>query len=432
MSLIKLGLTQPTVTEQRSNPLESPSVPLSAGWGWGWLEGGRGSDAGELISDATAMQHSTVYSCVRILAESVSSLPLQLFTNTQNGKIQDVNSPLSYLLSVAPNEEMTSISWIETVMTHLSLTGNSYSEIQRSPDDGSPVALWPLNPRLTVPVRLPNGDLAYKTTDGEVAGKQRVIQSKDILHPLLNSWDGLVGMSPILQARQAVGLGIAAEKYGARLFANGAIPQLVMSNEAKFKPEDKHRMRADWEALQSAGNQHRIAILDQGTKLDKISMTAEESQFLGTRMYTRSDIAALFRVPSHYVGENQKLSNSNTEQMNSQFVTETLRPYLSKLEAEITRKLLRPSGKPNTLTVKFNDAERLRGDNASQTVAAATGRQWGWLSANDVRRSMGLNEGPPSLDEYITPINMENSIALLDSTATKPIQQPNEEGSTNE
>ena len=416
MAILTLGLSSP---ERRSAP-DIPVVPLASFSNWEFLLGGGiGSEAGEPINDVTAMQITTVFSCIRILAESVASLPLRLFTLTERGKIQELLNPLHHLLSVAPNEEMTSFTWIETMMCHLALTGNSYTQIQRSLD-GTPIALWPLSPRLTAPFRLPNGSLAYKTTDGMAAGQNRILVADDVLCIPLTSFDGLVGMSPILQARQTLGMAVAAEKFGARLFRNFAVPQIALTSKAKIKAEDRLKIKQDWESLQSGSNQHRVAVLDQDLTLEKISITPEEGQFLETRHYTRADIAALFRVPAHMVGELLKLSNSNTENMNLSFVVDTLRPYLSRIEAEISKKLLpREAGKLTTLTVAFDVSERMRGDSAAQAAWATAGRNGGWLTGNDVRRSQGLNEAGPELDVFICPINYQNAARLLDEPAEK-------------
>jgi HK97 family phage portal protein len=229
-----------------------------------------------------------------------------------------------------------------------------------------------------------------------------------------------------MQAKRTLGLSIAAEKYGSRLFSNSAIPSVVLTTENKVKPEDRMKMRQDWEVLQGGKNQHRLAVLDQGLKVEKLSVTNEEAQFLELRQFTRAEIASLFRIPVHMVGELQKLSNSNTENMNLSFVVDTLRPYISRIEAEVTKKLLpREAGKPSSLQVQFDTSERLRGDTVAQTAGAATGRQWGWLTANDVRRSMGLNEGGPELDVYINPVNMENSRRLLDVPTPEKETVPN-------
>jgi len=373
----------------------------------------------------TPMKISTVYTCIRVLAESVASLPLRLLKITPQGRIQELENPLHYLLSVSPNPEMTSFVYFETVTAHLSLTGNSYSEIQRAAD-GSPIALWPLNPRLTNPVRLPNGDLAYETTDGELGSRKRLLLSANVLHVPLTSFDGIVGLSPIMQAARALGLASAAEKFGSRLFLNGAMPQLAMTTSARVKPEDKLKMRQDWETLHSGVNQHRMAVLDQDVKIEKLSLSPEESQFLLTRVHQRSDICAIFRVPVHMAGSEQKLSNSNVEQINLAFITDTLRPLLSRIEAEIVRKLLPSSqGKVSTLTVQFDLSERQRGDTAAQVSLIAAGRQWGVLSANDGLRILGLPVAGPTEDTRMVPINMQNADRLLDAPAQIETVVPN-------
>lgn len=381
MKIQTLGLSPPEI---RSGALDSFATPGITSANWSILGMGDPTASGENINDVTALQISTVFSCIRVLSESVASLPLRLFNQTERGRIQEQINPLHHLLAVAPNEEMSSFTWVETTMCHLALTGNAYSQIQRAAD-GSPVALWPLNPRVTNPIRTPDGSLAYRTNDG---GTGRILASKDVLHCPLTSFDGLIGMSPVMQARQMLGHDVAAEKFASRLFANYAMPQLALLTKKKVLPEDKSKMRHDWEALQSGSNQHRIAILDSETTLEKLSLTADECQFLQSRQFTRAGIAALFRVPAHMVGELQKLSNSNTENMNLSFVVDTLRPYLSRIEAEISRKLLpRVPGKINTLTVSFDVAERMRGDSAAQAAWANAGRKGGWLTGNDVRRS---------------------------------------------
>jgi HK97 family phage portal protein len=225
--------------ERRGNPLDNPAVPLSLGGGWGWLlDDGRRTEAGEPITDVTALKISTIYSCVRVLSESIASLPIRLLRVTPQGRVQEIEDPLYHLLAIAPNPEMTSFVYFETVAFHLSLTGNSYSEIERS-QGGAPIALWPLNPRLTRAIRLPNGNLAYQTQDGEVGGSYRTIQAKDMIHVPLMSFDGIVGLSPIMQAARALGLAAGTEKFGSRLFANYAAPNIAILTKAKVMPDDK-------------------------------------------------------------------------------------------------------------------------------------------------------------------------------------------------
>jgi HK97 family phage portal protein len=246
-------------------------------------------------------------------------------------------------------------------------------------------------------------------------GQTRIIAAENMLHVPLTTWDGIVGMSPILQAKQTLGMAVASERFGNRFFANYAMPQMALLSKKVIKPEDKHKMRRDWERLQSGANQHRVAVIDQEMDLKVLSVTPEEAQFLEQRRYTRADIGALFKIPLHYLGDNTKLANASVEGQNLSFVVDTLRPYIVRLEAEITRKLLkREPGSEAKLTVSFDVSERLRGDSAAQAAWATAGRNGGWLSANDVRRAQGLNEGGPELNVYLAPVNYQNAEKLLD------------------
>jgi HK97 family phage portal protein len=402
--------------EIRANPLDNPSNPLSLTGGWEWIfDGGRSTDAGETINDQTALKISTVFACVRVLSESVASLPLRLLRVTPTGSVREVEDPLYSLLAIAPNAEMTAYMYWETVTFHLSLTGNSYSEIERT-TDGAPLGLWPLNPRLTRAIRLPSGDLAFETQDGETGGNRRIIQAANMLHIPLMSWDGIVGLSPIMQAARALGLAAGTEKFGSRLFANYATPNIAITTAHKYKAEDKQKIRRDWEELQSGSNQHRVAVLDEGMDIKRLSVTPDEAQFLQTRVHQRSEICAIFRVPVHMAGSEQKLSNSNVEQINLSYIVDTLRPILSRIEAEVVKKLMpRDSGKGSTLTVQFDLSERQRGDTAAQVSLIACGRQWGVLSANDGRRILGLPAtAGPADDVRMVQVNMQNAERLLD------------------
>jgi HK97 family phage portal protein len=301
----------------------------------------------------------------------------------------------------------------------LVLTGNCYSQIQRDSDQ-NPIALYPLSPRLTRPYRLANGTLVYKTEDG---GVQRTLKSSDVLHVKTFAFDGLLGISPILECKRLLGGQIAAEKMGSRLFANNATPSgiLTLPTGTKAKPEDKPKMRADWESQQQGSNQHRINILDGGATFTPLSITNQEAQFLETRQMQRADIGAIYRISSHLLGSEVRQTDANVESMNLQFITQTLRPYLSKFESAIARTILpRTPGRNSEFSVAFNVAEMLRGDSAAKAVWAQTGRNAGYLTANDVRRAEGLNEGGPELDVYITQIQYQNSERLLDAPAPAP------------
>lgn len=410
--------------ETRANPLNNPAVSLSSPAIWSWITGGEPTASGEEVNHFTAMQAVSVYACVRVIAESVASLPLKLYELTDKGRLEAVDAPLWSLLAVAPNSEMSAFTFWETLTGCLTLTGNGYAQIVR--DKGKRIAeLLPLHPLKTEPYRNPDGVLAYRTTDGESNGKWRIMPADDVLHVPLFSYDGLKGLSPIMQARQSIGLARAAEKFGARFFGNGSRPGGVMSTTSQLDEKAQQNTKESWERTVSGTNQGRTAFLTGDWKYQQIGLSPEESQFLATRKFQREEIAALFRVPPNMIGDTSRLSNSNHEQSALSFVTDTLRPYLCRIEGEIIRKLLPSSGRNSgRYVVSFDVSERTRGDFATTMTGYSTGRQWGWYSANDVRREIGENPGGPALDVYLVPVNMVNAEMLLKDPEPPPAVLP--------
>jgi HK97 family phage portal protein len=404
--------------EQRDgSPLDNPAVPLNSPAIWDWLIGGEPTASGELINERTALQITTVYACVRVLAESVASLPFKLFELMGNGRRLAVEATLYYLLAYEPNPEMSSFTFFETLTGCLALTGNCYAQIERNANR-QPVALWPLHPLKTEPFRQANNSIAFRTSDGMTSGATRIIQAQDVLHIPLFSFDGLRGISPIGLARQSLGLAKATEKFGARFFGNGSRPGGVLTNKGP-RPDEKTQkeLKESWNREHGGTNQGKTAFLFGGDwDYKQIGLSPEDSQFLATRQFQRAEIAGFFRVPPHMVGDTTRLSNSNHEQQSLQFVTDTLRPYLGRFEAEFLRKLLPRQGcKASKYVVAFDVSERCRGDFATTQAGFAAGRQWGWYTANDVLRKLGDNAGGPELDTYIVPVNMQNAARLLDT-----------------
>jgi HK97 family phage portal protein len=403
---------------EKRDALEVQGSGFNLGAIWNFLDGGsRGNESDEPVNDATALSISTVYSCCRVLGDAIASLPCRVYKTTPNGKMEDTDASLAHLLQIEANPETSAFSFFETFVAHLNLRGNSYAEIQRNAA-GDPIALWNLDPRKTEPVRLGvDGDLWYKTSDGMTAGQTRVIAVEDMLHVVLFSWDGIQGISPVAMLRQTLGLAISQQKFSARLLKNNAVPALALTTSQKVKPEDKQKMRLDWEQQQLGGNQRRIAILDGDMKVETLGLSAEDSELLASRSFSRCEIAAAFRVPASMVGDMTRLSNSNHEQQSLDFVQSSLIPVLKRIEIEFRRKLLPPSpiGQPNKSFIQFDVRERLRGDFESMMTGYATGKQWGFYSTNDVRKELGENPIGPVGDVYWTPVNMQNSKLLLDT-----------------
>ena len=362
---------------EKRDALEVQGNGFNLGAIWNFLDGGgQNNESGESVNDATSLSIATVFTCCRVLADGVASLPCRIYRQTPTGKQEDIDAALSHLLQIAPNDETSAYSFFETLATHLNLRGNSYAEIQRNAA-GDPIALWNLDPRKCEPVRLGvNGTLAYKCSDGMGPNQTRIIAKENMLHVPLFSWDGIVGISPIAMLRQTLGLTIAQQKFAARIIRNNAVPALALNFPGKIKPEDKAKLRDNWEELQSGGSQRRVAILDQGLTIETLGLSAEDSELLASRSFSRSEIAAAFRVPASMVGDLTRLSNSNHEQQSLSFVTDSLSPLLKRIEIEFRRKLLppAPNGKPNTSFIQFDIRERLKSDFAS-TMQGLCGRQ---------------------------------------------------------
>jgi HK97 family phage portal protein len=411
-----------TSLELRGNSLNNPSVPLSAAGFLAWAASAEPTASGEQVTLNTALQQITVNACVRVLSGAVASLPLYVYELTAGGRQIDYDHQLARMLRWEPNDEMTAFTLWESMVGALALTGNCYAEIQRDAG-GRAVALWPLHPQLTEPVRTTAGDLAYDTTDGMTLGQMRRIPSADMIHVLLFSLNGLKGLSPIQMARQGIGLARAAEKYGARFFGNGARPSGVLTNAGTLTDKQKAEMKETWNQTQGGEHQGSIAVLPGAWTYTQIGISPEDAQFLATRNFQRSDIAAIWGVPPHMVGDTSRLSNNNAEQQSLSFVTDTLRPYLNRFESEIVRKLLPNLGRnAGRFQIEFDVSERLRGDFKTTMEGFAIGKQWGFLNTNDIHKDLRMNPIGPEGDIYWAPVNMQNAALLLETEPT--LDQP--------
>ena len=356
-----------------------------------------GSTAGKNVNERSAMQMTAVYSCVRVLSEAVAGLPLHLYKyRSDGGKEKAIDNPLYFLLHDEPNPEMTSFVFRETLMTHLLLWGNAYAQIIRN-GKGEVVALYPLMPNRMTVDRDENGRLYYKYyrgSDEAIRSKEYevILSPYDVLHIPGLGFDGLVGYSPIAMAKNAIGLAIATEEYGAKFFANGAAPSGVLEHPGTLKNPDK--VRESWNAtFGGSHNANKVAVLEEGMKYTPISISPEQAQFLETRKFQINEIARIFRVPPHMVGDLEKSSFSNIEQQSLEFVKYTLEPWLVRWEQSMVRSLLSPSEKREYF-IKFNVDGLLRGDYASRMSGYATARQNGWMSANDIRELENLDRIP--------------------------------------
>ena len=392
------------------------------------------SASGKPVTERSAMQMTAVYSCVRILAEAVAGLPIHLYRYTEDGgKEKALDHPLYRLLHDEPNPEMSSFVFRETLMTHLLLWGNAYAQVIRN-GKGEVVALYPLMPNKMTVDRDENGQLYYtyrrsKEEAPTMGGSSVTLKPSDVLHIPGLGFDGLVGYSPIAMAKNSIGMAIACEEYGAKFFANGATPGGILEHPGTVK--DPQRVRDSWNsAFGGSANANKVAVLEEGMKYTPISISPEQAQFLETRKFQINEIARIFRVPPHMVGDLEKSSFSNIEQQSLEFVKYTLDPWVVRWEQSIQRALLTQDEKA-LYFVKFNLEGLLRGDYQSRMNGYAIGRQNGWMSANDIRELENLDRIPAEDGGDLYLIN-GNMLPLKNAGAYANITTEGKENETDE
>lgn len=371
-------------------------VDKAADAGYSFLFGR--TTSGKPVNERTAMQTTAVYACVRILAEAVASLPLHVYEYQDDGGKKLVHDhPLYYLLHDEPNPEMTSFVFRETLMSHLLIWGNAYAQIIRD-GAGRVLGLYPLLPDKMEVQRDDKGNIYYvysRNSDENPTFKEYgniKLKAEDVLHIPGLGFDGLIGYSPIAMAKNAVGMTLACEEYGASFFANGANPGGVLEHPGVLK--DPSKVRESWNSVyRGVSNAHKIAVLEEGMKYQQIGIPPEEAQFLETRKFQINEIARLYRIPPHMVGDLDKSSFSNIEQQSLEFVKYTLDPWVIRWEQSLQGSLLLP-GEKGKYFIKLNVDGLLRGDYQSRMNGYAVGRQNGWFSANDIREMENMNPIP--------------------------------------
>ncbi len=347
------------------------------------------SGSGKPVNARTAIQVSTVYACVRVIAETVASLPFAVYEQDKAGSQKAIDHPLYRILHDEPNPEMTSFVWREAMLTHLLLWGNSYSQILRA-GRGSIIGIYPLLPDRMEVDRDDKGNLTYtySTTNGQTVK----LRPEDVLHIPGLGFDGIMGYSPIAVERNAVGLAIAAEEFGSKFFGNGATPSGILTHPNTVK--NPKALRESWmEAYGGSSNANRVAILEEGMTFTRISMPNNEAQFLETRKFQVEEICRIYRVPPHMIGNLEHATFSNIEHQSIDFAVHCIRPWLVRIEQSINRSLFSDQEKGRFYS-KFNLDGLMRGSYKERMEGYAIGRQNGWLNANDIRDLENMNPIP--------------------------------------
>ena len=375
-------------------------------------------------------------SCVNVISRGVGMLPLHVYErHVQSKRAAKTRAHDHYMYDVLrrePNCEMTSSTFFKTFMCHVLLWGNGYAEITRR-NNGQVHSIWPRNPYLMVPKRLlrkefidgdwhPQGTLVYETTecfteaineDGSLktSGAPRTLLAENVIHVPGLTLDGRIGQSTVWMARQIIGLALASEKYSAKFFGNGAVPRGIL--EVPEMPEEKalEELRRQWHEAHGGENAHKIAVMTAGMKFTPIAFNAEQSQLLETRKFQRGEIAAMFNVPGHMVGDNAEKGKSNVEQSSIEFLTYTLMPWLISIEQEFERKVFPDTGQTaNKFFPKFDTHLLKYPDSAARTALFNGGKQWGWLNTNDIHEFEDMNPVTDgSGEKYWMPTNMQDA-----------------------
>lgn len=364
------------------------------------------SSSGMYVSADSALTYSPVYACVRIISESIASLPLHLYKRLESGgKERDSSHPLYFLLHDEPNPYQDAGQFLEMMTGHVLLRGNAYARIVANTEVE---ALIPLNPDRMKVKQNENGTIVYSYRNQK--GLEEKYTQREIFHLRGISSDGIQGLSPIDLMRNSIGLGLAAEEYGSTFFSNNAQPGGILKHPGKIDDIAAKRLKADWQKAHSGtGNAHKTAILEEGMTWEQLGLKNSDAQFLESRKFQVSDIARIFRVPPHMIGDLDKATFSNIEQQSLEFVMHTLRPWLIRWERAIKRLLLTTEEK-KTYFPEFLVDGLLRGDIKSRYDAYSVARNGGWLSVDEIREFENLNPLPDGAGAvYLEPLNMKEA-----------------------
>lgn len=368
-----------TTAQTPQDSLQSPSDALIT-----TLVGTNKTASGKVVSSESALRVTTVYACVRILSETIAALPFNLYRRIDNNGNREIarNSALNRIIHDLPNSEMTAMDFRMYQMVCLLLRGNAFAEVYRA-RSGEIGEIIPLNPDHVMMDRdKSSGKLIFEQHN---SGIRRIVNDR-MWRVSGMSLNGLIGLSPIACAREGIGMSLALEEHGARLFSNGAKPGGILEHPGKLNDTTKKQLIDSWNAAyQGVGNSQKVAVLQEGMKWHQLGMSAEDAQFLESRKYQRSEIAALYGVPLHMLGDLDKATFSNIEHQSIMLVVYTLLPWLKRFEQSIYRDLLTPTERQQYFAEHRVDG-LLRGDAKARSEFYKSLFSVGALSINDIRR----------------------------------------------
>lgn len=382
---------------------------------------GKTAKSGVMVTPDTAMAVAAIRACVTLLAESVAQLPCELYRRKGDQRERATDHPLYDLIHAQPNQKDTAFEFYEQNMGSLGFRGNAYSLIDRN-GRGYIQELIPVHPDKITPLKGPDGLPYYQLLDGS----NQILPMRMVHHIKAFSIDGFIGLSPIQTNPDTIGLSMAVDEHASRVFANGTTLSGVIESPvdgAKFTTQEKIDAFLSKFTERHTGlrNSFSIALLQEGMQYKQMAMNNEQAQLLESRKYGVIEACRLYKVPPHMIGELEKATNNNIEHQGLQFVIYTLLAWLKRIEGAMMRDLLLPSERKD-LYIEFNVSGMLRGDQKSRYESYALGRQWGWLSVNDIRRLENMSPIPTG-DIYLTPLNMLDTAKLPKGLTTATNQQ---------
>lgn len=404
---------------------------------------GSSSTSGAVVNAKTAMSVAAVFACVRVISETLGMLPCRVYKQTGKSKTEAPNNPVWKLLMKRPNPWQTPMEFIEMLTAHACLRGNGYAFINwvKDPRSGfnTPYELIPVHPDRVQMVVDSNYDITYRVyADSLITNPKSatiaVIKREDMLHIRGLSLNGFEGISVLQYQRDLLGFGITLQEHGSAMFRNGARIAGVLEHPNKLGEGVAERIRTQWyEVFGGHSQAGKTAVLEEGMKFKEVMMTAEDAQFLESRKYNRSEISSIFRVPAHKIGDLEKATFSNIEQQALEFISDCMLPWATRWEQAISRDLIEAN---DFYIAQFDFDAIARGDMKTRYSCYAVGRQWGWLSVDDIRTEEGMNPlGKENGGEtYLEPLNMkplgdpfEGTPAVdqpADNTNDKPADKP--------
>jgi HK97 family phage portal protein len=370
-----------------------------------WRLAGAISNSGENVNESTALTYSAVYNAISLISGTIGALPLHLMQRKGDKKRIADDRIMYRVLHDEWNPYMTAMAGRETLMAHVLAWGNGYAEIVRN-GYGEVVQLWPITPDRCRP-EMKNGAFIYRIL---VDGQEIILPREKVLHVPGLGFDGFVGYSPIAMARKSIGLGMALETFGELYFGQGTHPGVIVSHPGQLSPDSHTRLKDSLSASYSGlGKAHRLMLLEDGMKIEKLGIPPNDSQFLESRQFQIPEIARFFNLPPHKLKDLSKSSFNNIEQEQMSYVTDCILPWVVRLEQCYQSQLLSVSDKSlsgnGRLYFKHSFEGLLRGDMASRGSFYTALFNIGALSSNDIR-AYEDKDPIPGGDEYFVPLNM--------------------------